>query len=219
MPRPASASTAAAAALDLRCSDRRSALRDAVAADRCSAPVDRALDARSVRSRTRNQPARATAPFGCAMRSAAATPPSGDERLHLRADRLPAVAQPADGQRDGGGGCRCSCRCNASSSRSKVCRSSCKTVDQVKATLNPELTIHGIVLTMYDARNNLSDQVVADVRAIHGPTRSTTPSSRATCGFPKRRRTASRCWSTISNASAAKPICGSRPKSSSARRS
>src|SRR5262249_58458979 len=39
-----------------------------------------------------------------------------------------------------------------------------KTVEQVKTTLNPQLTIHGIVLTMYDARNNLSGQVVADVR-------------------------------------------------------
>lgn len=39
-----------------------------------------------------------------------------------------------------------------------------KTVDQVKETLNPALTIHGIVLTMHDARNNLSNQVVADVR-------------------------------------------------------
>ena len=39
-----------------------------------------------------------------------------------------------------------------------------KTVEQVKSTLNPELTIHGIVLTMHDARNNLSNQVVADVR-------------------------------------------------------
>ena len=40
-----------------------------------------------------------------------------------------------------------------------------KTVEQVKSTLNPGLTIHGIVLTMHDARNNLSNQVVADVRA------------------------------------------------------
>src|SRR5208283_1775728 len=31
-----------------------------------------------------------------------------------------------------------------------------KTVEQVRDTLNPELTIHGVVLTMYDARNNLS---------------------------------------------------------------
>ena len=44
-----------------------------------------------------------------------------------------------------------------------------KTVEQVKATLNPGLTIHGVVLTMYDRRNNLSDQVVADVREFMGP--------------------------------------------------
>lgn len=43
-----------------------------------------------------------------------------------------------------------------------------KTVEQVKASLNPELTIHGIVLTMYDSRNNLSNQVVADVRETMG---------------------------------------------------
>jgi chromosome partitioning protein len=43
-----------------------------------------------------------------------------------------------------------------------------KTVEQVKATLNPDLTIHGIVLTMYDSRNNLSGQVVADVREFMG---------------------------------------------------
>ena len=42
------------------------------------------------------------------------------------------------------------------------------TVDQVKQSLNPELTIHGVVLTMYDARNNLSGQVVADVREFMG---------------------------------------------------
>lgn len=44
-----------------------------------------------------------------------------------------------------------------------------KTVEQVRQTLNPDLTIHGIVLTMFDARNNLSGQVVADVREFMGP--------------------------------------------------
>ena len=43
-----------------------------------------------------------------------------------------------------------------------------KTVEQVRQTLNPGLTIHGIVLTMYDARNNLANQVVADVREFMG---------------------------------------------------
>ncbi|MBV9556422.1 MAG: ParA family protein [Pseudolabrys sp.] len=43
-----------------------------------------------------------------------------------------------------------------------------KTVDQVKTTLNPQLSIHGIVLTMFDARNNLANQVVADVRQFMG---------------------------------------------------
>jgi chromosome partitioning protein len=43
-----------------------------------------------------------------------------------------------------------------------------QTVEQVKNTLNPGLSIHGIVLTMFDARNNLSNQVVADVREFMG---------------------------------------------------
>ena len=43
-----------------------------------------------------------------------------------------------------------------------------KTIEQVKQALNPELAIHGIVLTMFDARNNLSGQVVADVRNFMG---------------------------------------------------
>jgi len=42
------------------------------------------------------------------------------------------------------------------------------TVEQVRTTLNPGLTIHGIVLTMFDARNNLSSQVVDDVRQFMG---------------------------------------------------
>ena len=42
------------------------------------------------------------------------------------------------------------------------------TVAQVKQTLNPNLVIHGIVLTMFDGRNNLAGQVVADVRRHMG---------------------------------------------------
>jgi chromosome partitioning protein len=43
-----------------------------------------------------------------------------------------------------------------------------KTVESVREQLNPGLTIHGVVLTMYDSRNNLSTQVVADVRQFMG---------------------------------------------------
>ena len=43
-----------------------------------------------------------------------------------------------------------------------------KTVEQVRSALNPDLSIHGVVLTMFDPRNNLSGQVVADVRQFMG---------------------------------------------------
>lgn len=42
------------------------------------------------------------------------------------------------------------------------------TVEQVRTSLNPDLTIHGVVLTMFDPRNNLATQVVADVRQFMG---------------------------------------------------
>lgn len=38
------------------------------------------------------------------------------------------------------------------------------TVSQIKSTVNPQLDIQGIVLTMFDSRNNLAQQVVSDVR-------------------------------------------------------
>jgi chromosome partitioning protein len=43
-----------------------------------------------------------------------------------------------------------------------------KTIERVRTSLNPSLEIQGIVLTMYDKRNRLSDQVAADVRKHMG---------------------------------------------------
>jgi chromosome partitioning protein len=43
-----------------------------------------------------------------------------------------------------------------------------RTVEQVRSSLNPNLVIQGIVLTMFDPRNKLSGQVVADVREFMG---------------------------------------------------
>ena len=43
-----------------------------------------------------------------------------------------------------------------------------ETVNQVRTVLNPNLTIQGIVLTMFDGRNNLATQVVDDVRSFMG---------------------------------------------------
>jgi chromosome partitioning protein len=43
-----------------------------------------------------------------------------------------------------------------------------RTVERIKRAFNPGLEIQGIVLTMFDRRNNLSDQVAADVREYFG---------------------------------------------------
>jgi chromosome partitioning protein len=43
-----------------------------------------------------------------------------------------------------------------------------KTIERVRQNLNPALEIQGIVLTMFDKRNRLSDQVAADVRKHMG---------------------------------------------------
>ncbi len=43
-----------------------------------------------------------------------------------------------------------------------------QTIEQIRSTLNPGLYIQGVVMTMYDQRNNLSDQVLSDVRSEMG---------------------------------------------------
>jgi chromosome partitioning protein len=43
-----------------------------------------------------------------------------------------------------------------------------QTIDRIKSRFNPELAILGVALTMYDRRNNLTEQVAQDVRAVLG---------------------------------------------------
>ncbi len=43
-----------------------------------------------------------------------------------------------------------------------------RTVERVGRSLNPGLAVQGIVLTMFDRRNNLSDLVAADARSFFG---------------------------------------------------
>lgn len=43
-----------------------------------------------------------------------------------------------------------------------------KTVRLIQAKLNPNITIHGVVLTMYDRRNKLTEQIESDVRGFLG---------------------------------------------------
>lgn len=43
-----------------------------------------------------------------------------------------------------------------------------RTIERVKGSYNPDLRISGVVLTMFDRRNRLSDQVASDVRGYLG---------------------------------------------------
>jgi chromosome partitioning protein len=43
-----------------------------------------------------------------------------------------------------------------------------RTIEAVRRGLNPQLRLQGIVLTMFDRRNNLSELVAADARGFFG---------------------------------------------------
>jgi chromosome partitioning protein len=43
-----------------------------------------------------------------------------------------------------------------------------QTVERIRSRFNPDLSIIGVALTMYDRRNRLSEQVAQDVRAVLG---------------------------------------------------
>ena len=43
-----------------------------------------------------------------------------------------------------------------------------RTIERIRSSFNPMLQMHGVVLPMFDRRNNLSEQVASDVRSFMG---------------------------------------------------
>ncbi len=89
------------------------------------------------------------------------------QRHHLCADRLPALAQPAHRQRARRR------RRRARAAAMRVLRAGGPRPADAHhrgdpRAAQPEAHIHGVVLTMYDQRTALSDQVVDDVRRVLG---------------------------------------------------
>jgi chromosome partitioning protein len=80
---------------------------------------------------------------------------------------LPALFEPADGQRHGRIACgdrAVQCEFFALEGLSQLLR----TIEQVRGALNPDLIIHGIALTMFDAATNLTKEVESEVRSFFG---------------------------------------------------
>ena len=93
------------------------------------------------------------------------------------------------------------------------------TLRRVRAALNPTLDIAGVLLTMYDERTNLGQQVAARHPRSSSRTVSTTPSSRGTSGSAKRRATACRRFSTTSKSRGAEAYLALAHEVARARRS
>ncbi len=102
---------------------------------------------------------------------------------------------------------RCWCRCNASSSRSKVCRSCSRRSSRCAPRSIPNLSIHGIVLTMFDARNNLVEPGRRRRARVHGQEslRHHDPAQRAHLGGAVLRQAGAGLRSQMRRA--ARPIC------------
>jgi chromosome partitioning protein len=88
------------------------------------------------------------------------------------------------------------------------------TIDRVKASFNPTLELEGVLLTMYDDRTNLGQQVSANIRQFRRPGRKT--AIRATCASARRRATACRSSCTTRDRAARTPTSRSRMNSSAA---
>src|ERR1700751_1767543 len=66
------------------------------------------------------------------------------------------------------------------------------TIERIRAGLNPELGIEGVVLTMFDERTNLAQQVMAELKNYFGEKlcRTTVPRNIRLAGAPSQREAA-----------------------------
>ena len=78
------------------------------------------------------------------------------------------------------------------------------TLDRVAQAFNPDLALEGVLLTMYDDRTNLSQQVTDNLAASSAANSSRRPFP-ATSASPKPRATACRSPSTTLAPAAPKP--------------
>ena len=76
-----------------------------------------------------------------------------------------------------------------------------QTIEQIRASINPDLEIEGLLRTMFDPRNNLANEVSAQLHRAFRRQGVPHHDSRATSAWPRRRVSASpRCFTTRSRA-------------------